>query len=136
MSQMVEVDERTFRSLEFAAHMANTTAGDIVARLVADASARTGAANEVSEQSDTSMRVAVYADYAGHRTHGKYDRTTKRIDITSGPLTGQSFKSPTGAARAVVAHYKPKVSSNRNGWAFWILDDGSGGLLQTIRWSS
>jgi hypothetical protein len=33
----------------------------------------------------------------------------------------------------VVAHYKPDVSPSRNGWSFWVLDDGSGKFLQTIR---
>ncbi|GAA4197627.1 hypothetical protein [Microbispora amethystogenes] len=80
--------------------------------------------------------VAVYVDYEGHRTQGIYDRATTRIDIISGPLAGRSFKTPTGAARAVVAHYKPGVSPNRNGWAFWMLDDGSGRFLQSIRETS
>lgn len=80
-------------------------------------------------------KVGVYVDYEGHRTRGSYDRDTKRIDITSGPLAGQSFKTPTGAARAVVAYYKLDVNPNRNGWSFWLLDDGSGGLLQSIRHS-
>lgn len=87
------------------------------------------------EGAEKERRVGVYVDYEGHRTRGNYDRDTKRIDITSGPLAGQSFKTPTGAARAVVAYYKPDVNPNRNGWSFWLLDDGSGGLLQTIRHS-
>ncbi|MFJ3990239.1 hypothetical protein ACIPWY_16535 [Streptomyces sp. NPDC090032] len=67
------------------------------------------------EDAEKERMVGVYVDYEGHRTRGSYDRDTKRIDITSGPLAGQSFKSPTGAARAVVAHYKPDVNPNRNG---------------------
>lgn len=41
-----------------------------------------------------------------------------------------------GAARAVMAHYKPRVSPNCNGWSFWVLDDGSGKHLQCIRGAS
>lgn len=59
--------------------------------------------------------MTVYADYDGHRTHASYDPDTTRIDVTFGPLAGRSFKTPTGAARAVVAHYKPGISPNRNG---------------------
>lgn len=130
----VEVDEQTLNSLEFAAYMAGETPGQIVARLVQKASVP-GRAPEEQELTDLQPDwVKVYADYAGHRTQGRYDRITKRIDITSGPLAGQSFKSPTGAARAVVGHYKPEVNSNRNGWAFWMLEE-TGGVIQDIRWS-
>lgn len=132
MTETIEVDEQTYRSLEFAARMSGCTAGDVVARLVAEASMPTPAKEE-SEQLEGARGAAVYADYEGHRTQGRYDPRTTRIDIMSGPLTGQSFKTPTGAARAVVAHYKPGVSPNRNGWSFWMLDDGSGRFLQSIR---
>ncbi|MEU5370250.1 hypothetical protein ABZ362_14915, partial [Streptomyces sp. NPDC005951] len=125
MSPTIEVDAQTYRSIEFAARMGGTTAAEVVARLVRTvseppaASAATGVSGAAAGR-----KVAVYADYEGHRTYGEYDRDTKRIDVTSGPLTGQSFKSPTGAARAVVEHYKPGVNPNRNGWSFWLLDDG------------
>lgn len=131
MAATIEVDDHTYRSLEFAARMANSTAGEVVARLVAQASTPNLAQPVTSAGSPDA--VAVYVDYDGHRTQGFYDRTTSRIDITSGPLAGRSFKSPTGAARAVVAHYKPGISPNRNGWSFWLLNDGSGQSLQSIR---
>ncbi|MEU2712187.1 hypothetical protein [Streptomyces sp. NPDC007205] len=133
MSPTIEVDEQTYRSIEFAARMGGTTAGEVVARLVRNASMPPSAPAAAGAEKERT--VDVYVDYEGHRTRGSYDRDTKRIDITSGPLAGQSFKTPTGAARAVVAHYKPDVNPNRNGWSFWLLDDGSGGTLQTIRHS-
>jgi len=130
MSTAIKVDERTYRSLEFAARMANTTVGQVVARLVDQASMPEPATAETSEGSSG---IKVFADYGGHRTHGTFDLTTTRIDITSGQLAGRSFKTPTGAARAVVANYNPGVSPSRNGWSFWNLDDGSGRSLQSIR---
>ncbi|MEU7056755.1 hypothetical protein [Streptomyces sp. NPDC046197] len=137
MSPTIEVDVQTYRSIEFAARMGNTTAGEVVARLVRTASVPSSApAATGKEDAETGRKVGVYVDYEGHRTRGDYDRDTKRIDITSGPLAGQSFKTPTGAARAVVAHYKPDVNPNRNGWSFWVLDDGSGEFLQSIRYST
>ncbi|MEV7321252.1 hypothetical protein [Streptomyces sp. NPDC093970] len=136
MTETIEVDPQTYRSLEFAARISGCTAGEVVARLVAEASMPAPSAKEGSEQPEEASGVTVHADYEGHRTQGRYDPRTKRIDITSGPLSGQSFKTPTGAARAVVAHYKPGVSPNRNGWSFWVLDDGSGKFLQSIRGSS
>ncbi|WP_327230534.1 hypothetical protein [Streptomyces murinus] len=136
MSPTIEVDVQTYRSIEFAARMGNTTAGEVVARLVRTASVPSSAPAVTSKEAETRRKVGVYVDYEGHRTRGNYDRDTKRIDITSGPLAGQSFKTPTGAARAVVAHYKPDVNPNRNGWSFWVLDDGSGEFLQSIRYST
>jgi len=136
MSEAIEVDAVTYRSLEFAARMSGCTAGEVVARLVADASMSMTPRKADSERPEGADGVAVYVDYEGHRTHGHYDPRTTRIDITSGPLVGRSFKTPTGAARAVVAHFKPGVSPNRNGWSFWMLDDDSGKFLQSIRKTS
>ncbi|MGQ4724899.1 hypothetical protein [Streptomyces tunisiensis] len=137
MSPTIEVDAQTYRYIEFAARMGNTTAGEVVARLVRTASVPSSVPADANGQDAKAERkVDVYADYEGHRTRGSYDRDTKRIDITSGPLAGQSFKTPTGAARAVVTHYKPGVNPNRNGWSFWLLDDGSGEFVQSIRHAS
>ncbi|MEU1306839.1 hypothetical protein [Streptomyces shenzhenensis] len=137
MSPTIDVDEQTYRSIEFAARMSNATAGEVVARLVRTASVPSSGATATGQGGvEPDRKVGVYVDYEGHRTRGNYDRDTNRIDITSGPLAGQSFKTPTGAARAVVAHYKPDVNPNRNGWSFWVLDDGSGEFLQTIRHST
>ncbi|MBL7496135.1 hypothetical protein I6A84_01155 [Frankia sp. CNm7] len=139
MTHSVEVDDQTYRSLALAARMSGCTAGEVVARLVADTGMPTSPASSATEgkqHSEAMGVVAVYADYEGRRTQARYDPKTSRIDITSGPLGGQSFKTPTGAARAVVGHYKPSVSPHRNGWLFWVLDDGSGKFLQSIRGTS
>ncbi len=58
-----------------------------------------------------------------------------RVEIVDGPLKSRSFKTPTGAARAVVRHYNPSVNDNRNGWGFWQIDNGGGPRvwLQSIR---
>ena len=58
------------------------------------------------------------------------------MEIVDGPLKRKSFKTPTGAARAVVRHYHPSVNDNRNGWrGFWQVDNGGGPRvwLQSIR---
>jgi hypothetical protein len=133
MAATIDLDDHTYRSLEFAARMANTTAGQVVARLVEQASMPVLAAEELAPS--VGSGIAVFADYEGHRTHGSYAPETRRVDITSGPLQGTSYKTPTGAARAVVGHYKPKINPNRNGWSFWTLDDGTGRLLQKIRYA-
>ena len=130
MNPLIEVDERTARSLEFAARISGTNAGQVVRRLVEQASLVT----ETSDPRPNDGRVPLFADYQGRRTHAMYDPATKRVDVVDGPLDGSSYKSPTGAARAVVGHYNPKVSPHRNGWSFWYLDDGSGRILQSIRY--
>lgn len=129
-SKSIEVDGETYRLLEFAAQMSGATPGEVVRQLVATASP---SPTRQSSAHPAAHGTAIYADYDGHRTQGRYDPTTTRIDITSGPLTGRSYKTPSGAARAVVAHSKPGLNANRNGWLFWILDDGTGMSLQTIR---
>jgi hypothetical protein len=125
----IEVDEDTKRTVAFAARMANLSEDAIIRRLIATSTLAS------SERTRTSSRdVAVYADYEGHRVHARFTEPA-RVEIVDGPLAGQSFKTPTGAARAVVRHYNPDINDNRNGWTFWQLDNDSGvrTSLQSIR---
>ena len=133
MAQL-EIDTRTARALEFAARMANVSPSQLVARLIDQASLPTpyGEASGSPPSMTAERRVAIYADYEGFRTR----RSSTRAEPGRhhlGPARGRSHKSPTGAARAVVGHYKPTVSPHRNGWSFWSIDDGSGRTLQSIR---
>jgi hypothetical protein len=125
----IEVDEHTKRTVALAAQMANDTEGGIIRRLIAASTLP----EENSSQS-TNHGVAVYADYEGHRVRARYFEPA-RVEIIDGPLAGQSFKTPTGAARAVVRHYNPSINDNRNGWAFWQIDTEAGTRrsLQSIR---
>ena len=77
--------------------------------------------------------VRIYVDYEDVRTDARLTTATGRIIISSGPLAGEGFDSPSGAARAVVAHYKPGVNPNRNGWGFWLVA-ATDAPLQTIRY--
>jgi hypothetical protein len=124
----IEVDDGIKRTVSFAARMANVPEGEIVRRLIADSSL-------AREEPDPGLKGApIYADYEGHRTRALYFAPA-RVEIVDGPLEGKSFKTPTGAARAVVRHYNPRVNDNRNGWGFWQLDNGGGPRiwLQSIR---
>jgi len=125
----IEVDEETKRTVSFAARMAHLTEGGIIRRLIA-----ANALPEESSPQQADRGVAIYADYEGHRVHARYFNPA-RVEIVDGPLSGQSFKSPTGAARAVIRHFNPSINDNRNGWAFWQIDDESGTRmpLQSIR---
>jgi hypothetical protein len=113
----IDVDESTKQAVAFAARMANVTEDEIIRRLVG-ASARARADPDSADQG-----VAIYADYEGHRVRARYFRSA-RVEIADGPLAGKSFKTPTGAARAVVRHYNPSVNDSRNGWSFWQIDNG------------
>jgi hypothetical protein len=78
--------------------------------------------------------VEIYADYEGYRVRATYFKPA-RVEIVDGPLAGRSFQTPTAAARAVVRHYNPSVTDNRNGWSFWQIDNGASARtsLQSIR---
>ena len=124
----IEVDEYTKRTVSFAARMANLTEGGIIRQLIAASTLP-----EEGNPEPADRGVAVYADYEGHRVHARYFKPA-RVEILDGPLAGQSFKSPTGAARAVIRHYNPSVNDNRNGWTFWQIDESGARIsLQSIR---
>jgi negative regulator of replication initiation len=124
---VIEVDNDTKRTVAFAAEMAGVSEGEIVRRLVAASTTRQESPNAESRGRP------IYADYAGHRTRALYF-SPSRVEIIDGPLKGISYKTPTGAARAVVRQYNSKVNDNRNGWGFWQLDqDGPRAWLQSIR---
>jgi hypothetical protein len=76
--------------------------------------------------------IPVHADYAGRRTRGLFYPGPGRIEITTGELAGETYRTPTAAARAVVHHHRPEVSPHRNGWNFWLVSANST-PLQTIR---
>lgn len=124
----IEVDDAAKRAVAFAARMADVTEGEIVRRLIAASSL------EVNESGPGQEAVPIYAEYEGHRTRALYFPPS-RVEIVDGPLKSRSFKTPTGAARAVVRHYNPSVNDNRNGWSFWQIDNGGGrrAWLQSIR---
>lgn len=127
----IEVDEATDKYLAFAASIAGLTKGEVVARLVAQAQAASPPLPvEYTDEDVPSVRI--YADYAGHRTYASFVPGPGRIEITSGPLAGRTFRTPSQAAREIVSHYNPDVSPHRNGWSFFLLAS-TGAPLQTLR---
>ncbi|MGD9958137.1 hypothetical protein [Nocardioides sp.] len=131
MAPSIEVDAATYRSLELAARLTGVSVGGVVSRLVAQAVE--GPARDSPTPGVRPDKVSIYADYAGTRTHGEFESSSSQIQITTGPLAGTTYGTPSQAAVAVVQHYKPDVDPNRNGWTFWVLDDGSGARIQSIR---
>ena len=123
----IEVDDETDGYLEFASSLTGLTKGQLIAQLVAKS--RAGGAPETQGKPQA---VNIHGDYLGHRTEAHFIPGPGRIDITSGPLAGRSFRTPSEAAREVVKSYNPDVSPHRNGWSFWVVSS-TNAPLQTIR---
>jgi hypothetical protein len=101
-----------------------------VARLVEQSRAVIQGASADDDTEPASVRI--HADYAGHRTFALFVPGPGRIEITSGPLAGRSFRTPSEAAREIVKHYNPEVSPHRNGWGFFVVS-ATGAQLQSLR---
>jgi hypothetical protein len=107
--------------------------GEVVRRLLDEFSAPTRHLDSGDLPDESGGHgVPVHAVYEGNRIEGVFYPGTRRLDITAGVLAGRSFKSPSGAAIAVVQAHNPEVHPNRNGWSFWVVTE-SGKWLQTIR---
>jgi hypothetical protein len=124
----IEVDDRTYRELELLAVAWNTTIRDVVDRLVL--APATGAG--VLRTRPALPPVAVHAVYAGTRIEALFERDSAYVTVCSGPLSGQTYTSPSGARRAVVALLNPAVSPTGSGWVFWKVT-GTGARLETLR---
>ncbi|MFJ4342415.1 hypothetical protein [Streptomyces sp. NPDC088915] len=91
-----------------------------------------GAEGPVVDASAVSVGVVrVHARYQGHRIAAEFDPGSESVTILSGPAAGH-YKSPSGAATAVLQAYNPGIAPHRNGWSFWVVD-ASGARLQAIR---
>ncbi|MBT8227502.1 MAG: hypothetical protein HKP61_20210 [Dactylosporangium sp.] len=147
----IEVTDQTYRELLSMAAAWHTTVCGALAKLVSDftgeltgeqiAKTGTSVANISSRWSggaisvNTSVEavtVAVFARHAGTLTRGTFDPATNTITVTSGPLTGHRFASPSGAMRAVIRHANPSGRAQGNGWHFWIIT-ATGEKLHTSR---
>lgn len=128
---LVEVSKETYALIAFAARMAGVPEGDIVARAMT-AYVDLGAAPQ-GDQADPWQPVPVYAVYGGRRVTGEFVPANQRLLVTSEPVAGQAFKTPSGAARAVVAAWNPgRPTLGVNGWAFWKVA-GSDDRIEVLR---
>lgn len=117
----VELDESTHALVRFASRMFGVTEAEVVGRAV-QAYSRDRSPVERPEQRDPWRPVPVYGAYEGRRVEGLYLPATRRLTVTSDPLPDSRFKSPSGAARAVVAAVNPdRTATQTNGWRWWRL---------------
>ncbi|MER6025029.1 hypothetical protein [Streptomyces sp. NPDC001851] len=123
-----EVDDGTFTKVNLLARAWNTSPANVVSKLMEHFERP-----EAVTQASASARpgVAVHALYDGVRVEGAYDPLTHALTITDGPGAG-SYRTPSGAASAVLQAVNPQVKPNRNGWSFWIVTE-TGRLLQSLR---
>lgn len=76
--------------------------------------------------------VPIHVLYQGSKTEAVFEPTTRRVTVMTGPLAGQSWKSPSGAAVAVVRKANPTIRAERNGWRFWVVT-ATGATLESLR---
>jgi hypothetical protein len=127
--EAIQVDSMTFRDLSLIAKAAGMTHSQAVAFLIEDFHRTSGSMDTTRA---TSSGVPVHATYQGQRVEGVFDPDTGGLTVTSAPLQGKWFRSPSGAAKAVVASLKPGVTPNRSGYDFWFVTS-TGKTLASIR---
>lgn len=110
----------------------STSEGDAVARLVEHFRTCGSDSQRADSTTDNEQTVPIHAVYNGSRIDAAFDPATEAVKIVQGQLAGRTFKSPSGAAVALVQEMNPRVNPNRNGWSFWTISS-SGETLQTIR---
>lgn len=127
----VHIDPYTAGILDHAAHRAGVSPGDLVRDW-----ARSLLSDPPRPEPGTSPEhedgLDVHFDLHGVRTQGRFHPGTCDLRIASGPLTDQLFHSPSAAAVAVVRHYRPDLSPNRNGWKVWTVAS-TGQSLESVR---
>ncbi|MFE5298108.1 hypothetical protein [Streptomyces sp. NPDC056632] len=124
----VTLDPSTHSLLNLLAKAWNTTPTDAVRQLLVLFAETMPAA----AQTDADGRVPVHAIYAATRVNALYDTATQSVTIPEGNPGAGTYKSPSGASRAVIETLRPDVLPIRTGWTFWRITS-SGQVLRTIR---
>ncbi|MBB5911565.1 flagellar motor protein MotB [Nocardia transvalensis] len=129
----IEVDDGVAATIEALSNAWAVPTADVVSRLLTAFLATTAPSTTNGSQplAATATGHEVFCLYAGTRVCGRFDAATQALTITDGALAGQTFRSPSEGARAVVNALKPGVNANRNGWTFWRVTNGD--LLDVLR---
>lgn len=136
--RQIEISDEAYERLTFAARVFGVSVGDVVTRLVEamdgpqPSSNNTSSSAGTAEEPDDQEDVHVHVVYQGHHVRGVFERSTKRLRITSGPLADRIYPSPSAAAIAVVESVNPdRARPETNGRTFWIIDK-TGKTLRSI----
>jgi hypothetical protein len=114
----VDVDEETYEVIRLAALVAGVPEAEVVARAVR-ALPRSAPGAVPAVPPDPWSDVAIYSVYRGRRVDARFLPATRRVTVTSGPLAGNHYPTPSAAAGAVVALMNPGRETRANGWRFW-----------------
>jgi hypothetical protein len=111
----IDLDDETYALVRFAAQAFEVSESEVVARAV-----RRLSSDPEPSASDPWEPVDLYAEYEGHRVEATYLPATRRLTVTSPPVAGETFTTPSAAARAVVLGLNPdRSAAQTNGWRFW-----------------
>jgi hypothetical protein len=127
----IPVGLSTYHQVTLLAQAWELTPGQAVQRLVEHLRHPALQQPATGDETVTRDHVPVHALYERTRITGQYHPGTRSLTITDGPATG-AYKSPSGAAMAVVKALRPDLTGNRSGWDFWRID-ASGHHLRTLR---
>jgi hypothetical protein len=131
----IEVDDATYEFIAFAARTMGVSEAAIVERAVATLRAPSPlpeATRATGPAIDRWADRAIHADYRGARVTARFLPATRRVTLTSEPLAGKAFGSPSAAATAVVAALNAGREMTRvNGLRFW-KDDATGARLDAL----
>lgn len=113
----VEVSALVAAEIKAEAQVLGIPEGQVVARWYGMSTTVGGA---VRAEAEPWAPLRLHAVYRGVRIDAVYVPATHRVAVLSGPVAGRNFKSPTGAARAVVEALNPgRTAVQGNGWRFW-----------------
>ena len=127
----IEITDRTYRELLSLAAAWRTSVAGALTKLVDDVAADLDHDTLVDPATEV-VTVAVFARHADIRTRGAFNPRSRTITVTSGPLTGRRFATPTGAMCAVIEHADCGTRGPGNGWRFWIVT-ATGDPIHTLR---
>ena len=80
-----------------------------------------GRAGPTPNRPPRGLSIDVFMTYENDWVDAQFAPTAASLMISSGPLTGQVFRSPSGAAKAVIRHTNPASEGSRNGWITWFV---------------
>lgn len=129
----IEVNDNDALTLRVLAKQWDTTIKGAVHQLLEEYANSASKPSPSSSSSEPDLDlVAIHVVHNGTRVNASFDPRSGSVEIVDGALAGQVFKSPSGAAIAIVRHYNPKVNPSRNGWIFFTVTS-TGELLQSVR---